>query len=76
MGTMARFWERDLSVTTCHILLKLMFKFKMAFSRQAKKASESDPSIPPAFTKSLVHSQPRAETKVDRISASAQEHAI
>lgn len=58
LGTMARFQGRDLSMATCQILLQVTVKFKIAFPRQAKEAVESEPSIPPAFTESLVHSQP------------------
>lgn len=45
-------------MATCQILLQVTVKFKIAFPRQAKEAVESEPSIPPAFTESLVHSQP------------------
>lgn len=45
-------------MATYHILLKFTIKFKIAFSRQAEKAAESEPSVPPAFTGSLVLSQP------------------
>lgn len=58
IGTMARFQGRDLSMATDQILLKFSIKFKIAFPRQAEKAAESEPSIPPAFTESLVHLQP------------------
>lgn len=81
---MAGFQGRDLSRATYQILWACTIQFKTAFSRQASKAAESEPVIPLAFTESPVHSQPRAapphtegDTKgVDRISASALEHAI
>lgn len=58
LGAIASFQGRFLSVLTYQIFLKFTIKFEIAFSRQAKNAAESKPSISLPFTESLVRSQP------------------
>ena len=61
MAVLAQVWwqgfreETDMSLPTYQILLKFTSKFKIAFSRKAKEAAESELSISVAFTESLVH---------------------
>lgn len=58
LSAKASFQGRDLSVPYWSNLLKFTIKFRIAFSKQAKKTAESELSISLAFTESPAHSQP------------------
>lgn len=58
LSAKASFQGRDLSVPHRSNLLKFTIKFRIAFSKQAKKTAESELSISLAFTESPAHSQP------------------